>query len=148
LEAALTANPTLLEELRLLRAMGADGRAAATTALRSARLGRRRPEHPDPPTGAAVPTTDDDGLKFLLRSLDEAIVQRGGGSIFACRPLGTLSPEAEARLEAWAYETPRRHPDTPGVVPRDRPNIPKPGRLVAGLTGKLGGYVSDLEDER
>jgi hypothetical protein len=141
-------NPTLLEEIRLLRRMGADGRAAATNALRSARLGLAA-EHPDPYRAAApTPAGDDDGLKFLLRSLDEAIVQRGGGSIFACRPIGTLSPEAEARLEAWAYETPRRHANTPGVVPNDRPTIAKPGRLVAGLTGKLGGYVSDLEDER
>jgi len=130
----------LLEELRLLRQMGEAGRIAGAKALRAA---RQASEHPD-----VRSIGDDADLKVLIHELDTAIVQRGGRSIFAAKPVGELSPEAEQRLQVWACETPRRHANTPGVVPNDRPTIAKPGRLVATLTGKLGGYVSDLEDER
>ena len=130
----MTADPALLAELRLLRAMGDAGRTAAAKALRTARLG---------------PAAQYDGdLKYMIHKLDAAIVQRGGRSIFAAKPVGTLSAEAERRLEAWAFETPQRHPDAGGPKPNDRPAIAKPGRLVATLTGKLGGYASDREDER
>jgi hypothetical protein len=109
----------LLEEIRRLRAMGEDGRRAAVLALRSARLGRSEPEHlGHGATGAAAPTPDDP-MKYLTHSFDAAVMDRGGGSIFATKARGTLSAEAAARLEAWALDTPRRHPDAPGVKPKD-----------------------------
>jgi hypothetical protein len=142
----MTADPALLAELRLLRAMGDAGRTAAAKALRTARLG---------------PAAQYDGdLKYMIHKLDAAIVQRGGRSIFAAKPVGTLSAEAERRLEAWVFETPQRHPDAGGPKPmvgperrrvlpgQPLPPLPaKPGRLVATLTGKLGGYASDRDGE-
>jgi hypothetical protein len=134
----MTADPALLAELRLLRAMGEAGRTAAAAALRSARLGPA--------------AQSDAALKLMIHELDSAIVDRGGGSIFATKARGSLSAEAERRIEAWARDTPRVHPDAGG--PKPRPSIPRPGRLVGTLTGKLGGYASDLlrssegEDER
>jgi hypothetical protein len=130
----MTADPALLAELRLLRAMGEAGRTAAAAALRSARLGPA--------------AQSDAALKLMIHELDSAIVDRGGGSIFATKARGTLSAEAERRIEAWARDTPRVHPDAGG--PKPRPSIPprqtsdRPGRLVGTLTGKLGGYASDL----
>jgi hypothetical protein len=124
-----------MAELRLLRALGDAGRTAAAKALRTARLG---------------PAAQYDGdLKYLIHKLDSAIVQRGGRSIFAAKPVGKLSAEANKRFARWAFETPRVHPDAGGPKPNDRPVIAKPGRLVAGLTGKLGGFASDRDgDER
>lgn len=100
--------------------MGEDGRAAAALALRSARLGRS-PENPAilpgptgglDPLGAAQPLFDsgqstDAAIKFVLYELDAAVVARGGGSIFDCKPRGSLSPLAERRFEAWVSGTPR-----------------------------------------
>jgi hypothetical protein len=120
----VTATAALLDELRLLRAMGEEGRTAAAAALRSARLGRR-PEHPsDAASGAAVPTAEGglptrDPMKGLVNMLDAAVVAGGGRSVFAPRPQGTLSAAAERRLEAWACETPRRHRNATGTRPRD-----------------------------
>jgi hypothetical protein len=152
----MTVTTALLAELRLLRAMGEDGRAAAVRALRSARLGRR-PENPDlhpSPHGAAASTasTEDDPMKLLAHDFDAAIVQRGGRSIFDAKACGELSAEAEERLAAWAEETPRRHPRATGRKPlHDEPEgfagpRRKPGRIVGGLTGKLGGYASDRDE--
>jgi hypothetical protein len=111
----MTATAELLDELRLLRAMGEEGRTAAAAALRTARLGR--PENPsDAASGAAVPTPKDP-MKDLLNQLDASIVAGGGASVFAPKPRGTLSAAAERRLEAWACETPRRHRNAPGTPP-------------------------------
>jgi len=150
----MTPTHDLLEELRLLRSMGERGRQRAAHALKSARLGRQT-EHPGPSaTGAAAPTSieADDALKFLIHELDAGIVHRGGKSIFVAKPVGELSAEAEQRLEAWAFETPRVHPDAGGPKTGKEgvfqgPRY-KPGRIVAGLMGKLGGFASDREDER
>jgi hypothetical protein len=93
--------------------MGEDGRAAAALALRSARLGRS-PENPailPGPTGGLDPlgaaASTDAAIKFVLYELDAAVVARGGGSIFDCKPRGSLSPLAERRFEAWVSGTPR-----------------------------------------
>jgi hypothetical protein len=96
--------------------MGEDGRAAAALALRSARLGRR-PENPTSlppgssggldPLGVGAAASTDAAIKFVLYELDAAVVARGGGSIFDCKPRGTLSAEAERRFEAWVSGTPR-----------------------------------------
>jgi hypothetical protein len=135
----VTPTAALLEELRLLRAMGDVGRAAATAALRSARL--------------ALPT--EDPMKLMTRRLDAAIVKGGGASIYGCKPLGDMSSRAAKRLAKWVGKTPRVHPDATGPKPKDpvgperrRVLAPRPGRLVGTLTGKLGGFVSDIEDER
>jgi hypothetical protein len=88
-----------------------------------------------------------DPLKTMVRLLDAVVVAKGGTSIFACKPRGKLSAKAEKRLRNWAYETPHVSLTTPGPRPGGRPkDIQKPGRIVAGLTGKLGGYVSDLDE--
>jgi hypothetical protein len=100
----MTPTAALLAEVRRLRAMGEDGRAAAALALRSARLGRR-PENLGLRDEAAAST--DAAIKFVLYELDAAVVERGGGSIFDCKPRGTLSPLAERRFEAWVSGTPR-----------------------------------------
>lgn len=86
-----------------------------------------------------------DPFKIMTRLLDAAVVAKGGKSIFACKPQGTLPAGAERRLWNWAYETP--HATDPGPRPGGRPkDLQKPGRIVAGMTGKLGGYASDLDD--
>jgi hypothetical protein len=69
--------------------------------------------------------TGEDPMKLMTRRLDAAIVDRGGKSIFAAKPRGTLSAEAEQRLAAWALETPRRHLDAPGRKPNDEPDAQK-----------------------
>lgn len=88
-----------------------------------------------------------DPFRLMVRHYDAKVVEKGGKSIFAAKPQGTLSAKAERRLARWAYETPHVSLTTPGPRPGGRPqDIQKPGRLVAGLTGKLGGYVSDLDE--
>jgi hypothetical protein len=122
----MTATAELLDELRLLRAMGEEGRTAAARALRSARLGRR-PENPsDAASGAAVPTAEGglptrDPMKGLVRMLDAAVVAGGGTSIFVTKPRGALSTSTDLRLKAWADATPRRHANAPGRKPEDEP---------------------------
>lgn len=89
----------------------------------------------------------DDPFKSMTRALDMAVIAKGGKSIFACKPQGSLSERAERRLRNWAYETPHVSLTDPGPRPGGQPkDLVKPGRLVAGLTGKLGGYASDLDD--
>jgi len=84
----MTATEALLAELRLLRAMGEGGRAAAVAALRSARLGRR-PEPSGTAPGTAA-STEFDPMKLLAHELDARIVERGGTSIYATRARGDL----------------------------------------------------------
>jgi hypothetical protein len=131
----MTPTAALLEEIRLLRRMGDTGRAAAAAALKSARLGRR-PENPATlpgptgglgPHGAAASTVTlatasnaDDPMKYLTHSLDAAIVEGGGTSIYATKPRGDMSSRAAKRLARWAFDTPRIHPDTTGVKPKDK----------------------------
>lgn len=88
-----------------------------------------------------------DPFKIMTRLLDAAVVAKGGKSIFTPKPRGTLSEKASRRIDRWAYGTPHVSLTTPGPRPGGRPqDIKKPGRLVAGMTGKLGGYASDLDD--
>ena len=104
-----------------------------------------------PPLDAGQPSSPasdyaDDPMKSMVRLYDRLVMSKGGDSIFACKPVGKPTLKADRRLRNWAYETPHVSLTTPGPRPGGRPqDIQKPGRIVAGLTGKLGGYFDDRE---
>ncbi len=91
----------------------------------------------------------DDPMKALSRHLDAEIVARGGQSIFACRPAGSLRPERAEALDRWFKS------DRPIVSDLRRrtvaegrpPNAPKHGRIMGHTFGILGGgSISDFDD--
>lgn len=109
----------------------------------------------------------EDPIKEIVRRYDRAVVAKGGVSIFgrAFHPVNPLhkskpgpkpnitpvkgAPMTAAEYRDWREGRKRgleaKSERARGNRHRANSAAPKPGRLVAGLTGKLGGYMSDME---
>ncbi|MBJ7392531.1 MAG: hypothetical protein JHC85_13255 [Chthoniobacterales bacterium] len=110
----------------------------------------------------------EDPFKEKARRYDRAICARGGVSVFGIpypRPLDELvdellrsgpapgrvsksEPMTAAEYRDWREGRKRR---SESIAERNRGHkagrgsqSPKPGRIVAGLTGKLGGFMGDM----
>lgn len=99
----------------------------------------------------------DDPFKAMTRKYDAAVVRAGGRSIFSLvrdrRSLGRTPADGVRESERigiperWVPRPYGSAPDTEKHRQHGRPaNIAKPGRIVGGLTGALGGWASDIDD--
>ncbi len=108
----------------------------------------------------SVKETEWDAIhKQTAREADNRIVARGGRSIFgmawrfsAPKTIGAPLKRATKTVplekdEVEAITALRHRPRNPAweFKPGNRTGSIKPGRLVAGLSSKLGGYADDLE---
>lgn len=102
-----------------------------------------------------------DPMKDLVRHYDRLVVQKGGTSIFRHKPAERATPlygapqrfDTKEPMSPEDYRTWRENRAAAKHAKSERARgnryrhesvVPKPGRLVAGLMGKLGGYMDDL----
>lgn len=89
-----------------------------------------------------------DPFKDMVRKYDNAVFKKGGTSIFG-KPY-MLESYLSLPLRKRVVKPPRdivalSRVYEPRKINKGGGRGPKPGRIVAGLTGKLGGYAEDME---